>query len=251
MPGRAGEIAGVEPQLLGEFSSRRADIRRHMYEVGARSGRGGRVAWAATRPAKAPSRAYGDVAAEWERRARAAGESPEWRFERGRSHRAGGRPALDEHRFAEVISLTPHGGARRRDVVAAFGAGALDGVRADPLERLVDQWLPTGSVGVAEPLRSRRSVVPANHLLRALGPRPLHPEDHELWRGAAQAIDAYRDRWELGRSAEALGEVNPPDVAALPALRLADLVRTRRHLNDVLTRLGRHEAVAVELGLGR
>ena len=54
VPGRSAEIVGVGPQLLGEFSTRGADIRRHMHEIGARSGRGGRVAWAATRPAKAP-----------------------------------------------------------------------------------------------------------------------------------------------------------------------------------------------------
>ena len=41
------------PHLLGEFSTRGADIRRHMHEIGARSGRAGRVAWAATRPDKA------------------------------------------------------------------------------------------------------------------------------------------------------------------------------------------------------
>ena len=55
-PGRSAEVVGVRPELLGAFSTRGADIRRHMYEAGARSSRGARVAWAATRPAKAPQR---------------------------------------------------------------------------------------------------------------------------------------------------------------------------------------------------
>ena len=50
-PGRA-EIEGMAPQLLGEFSSRAADVRRHAFERGARSALGRHVAWAATRPDK-------------------------------------------------------------------------------------------------------------------------------------------------------------------------------------------------------
>ncbi len=249
--GRTAEITGVGPHLLGEFSSRGADIRRHTYEVGARSRRGSRVAWAVTRPAKLPGRAYGDLAMDWERRARAAGGPPLRLREVGRTAGGAEHPALDEHHFAAVISLTPHGGARRRDVVAAFGAGALDGVPAGSLEQLVDAWVPAGPVGVAEPLQPRRAVVPANHLLRTLGPRPLRPDDHELWLGAARAIDAYRERWGLDRSPEAFGAVSTPEVASLPPVRLADLVRTARHLHSVRTRLGRREPVAVELGLGR
>ena len=51
-PGRSAEIAGIPPEVLGELSSRGADIRRRMHETGTRSARGRRVAWAATRPAK-------------------------------------------------------------------------------------------------------------------------------------------------------------------------------------------------------
>ena len=56
-PGRTAEVAGVGPELLGAFSSRGADIRRHLDEAAVHSGRGARIAWAATRPAKAPARA--------------------------------------------------------------------------------------------------------------------------------------------------------------------------------------------------
>ncbi len=77
LPGRTAEIAGVAPELLGEFSSRGADIRRRVYETGARSGRGRRVAWAATRPAKSPGLDYAEAAREWRRRARDAGGPPQ------------------------------------------------------------------------------------------------------------------------------------------------------------------------------
>ena len=71
-PGRTAEIVGVPVAVLGEFSSRGADIRRRLYEVDGRSSRAGQIAWAATRSDKGPARAYGDLAVEWARRARAA-----------------------------------------------------------------------------------------------------------------------------------------------------------------------------------
>ncbi len=244
-PGRSAEVVGVRPELLGAFSTRGADIRRHMHETGARSSRGARVAWAATRPAKSPSAPFGDLAARWQLQAAAVGVPLELELRPARSPRA----VLDEHRFAGVLSLTPHGGARRRDVVTAFGAAARDGVSAPAVARLVAQWVPPGPVGVAEPLEARRTVVPADHHLRLLGPRPVDPDDHEVWRGAARAIDAYRDRWGLGRAAAPLG--TPAGLAALPAIRLADLVRTERELALARARLGWREPFTAERGLGR
>ncbi len=247
-PGRSAEVAGVGTELLAEFSSRGADIRRHMYEHGARSGRGARVAWAATRPDKAPGMQFGDLAAHWQQRARAVGGPPQ--PERGRSRRS---PAvLDEHRFAGVISLPAHGGARRRDVVAAFATAAADGATASTLERLVDQWVRPGPPGVAEPIAQRRAFVPANHHLRALGPRPVDPDDHAVWLGAARALDAYRDRWGLAQAPEPLGLTSTSQgLAALPAQRLADHVRTEHVVAAARSRLGWREPVKVELGLGR
>ena len=178
--GRAAEIAGIPASVLGEFSSRGADIRRHLYEVGAHSSAAGRVAWAATRPDKGSTRSYGDLAAEWARRAVAAGPGLE----------LGARPGrrlVDEHAFAAVISLTPHGGAHRRDVVRAFGAGAPDGIEAGALERLVSRSVAAPTVtarGVAEPLMARRAVVPTNHALRALGtPAPRSRPARSVGRG--------------------------------------------------------------------
>ncbi len=248
-PGRPAEIAGVAPELIGEFSSRAADIRRRIHEVGLHSRRGHQVAWAATRRAKAPQASYRELAEIWTRRAHVIGG---WRGT-DRLQRANLAPALfDEHRFAGELSLTPHGGAHRRDVVAAFGSAATDGIAASSLDRIVAQWVPADSVGVAEPLHRRRTVVPATHHLRALGPRPVDPADHEVWVDAAAAIDAYRARWGVARSPEPLGTGrSPAGLASLPAGRLADHLRITRQLEVARSRLGRREAAAVELGLGR
>lgn len=243
--GRSAEVVGVGPELLGAFSSRSADIRRHMDERGAHSARGARVAWAATRPAKGPGAPFADLAVSWEQRADDVGGRLE--LERGRT--GTGRALLDEHRFAGVISLPAHGGAHRRDVVAAFGAAARQGAPAPILERLVDQWVPPGPGGVAEPLQQRSTVVPANHHLRALGPRPVDPGDHAVWLRAAHAVDAYRERWGLARATAPLGE--SPNLAALPAPRLADHIRTEREVAVARARLGWREPAAVERGLGR
>jgi hypothetical protein len=178
--------------------------------------------------------------------------------------------ALDEHRYAAVISVTPHGGARRRDVVVAFGAAALDGVPAASLDHLTGHWTPSGgSVGMAEPLHPRRAVVPSNHLLRALGPRPSDVGAHDVWMEAAHAIDAYRARWHIGdveragcfdrtQHVDRFDRFDRPDdplgpvtrLASLPAAQLADHVRTTRLLDTARARLGVSAPVSVELGLG-
>jgi conjugative relaxase-like TrwC/TraI family protein len=245
-PGRTAEVAGVGPALLGAFSSRGADIRRHMYEIAARSGRGARIAWAATRPAKTPAAPFADLEALWRQRADDVGGGG-LEVRSGRPPTA--RAVLDEHRFAGVISLPAHGGAHRRDVVTAFGAAACDGATASTIERLVAQWVPPGPSGVAEPLQQRRTVVPANHHLRTLGPRPVDPDDHAVWLGAARALDAYRDRWGLAHEKAPMGE--SPNLAGLPARRLADHIRTEREVAAARARLGRSEPATVERGRGR
>ena len=248
-PRSVPEVVGVPPQLLGEFSSRRAEIRRLRHEQGAGRGRGSRSAWATTRAPKDPAPPYGALVGEWRRRARAAAHVDLTLVRPGVPARDAG--LVDEHRFAAVISLTPHGGARRRDVVAAFAAGAVDGIGAGALERLVDAWVPAGPVGVREPLQPRRTVVPAGHLLHALGARPLDPDAHEVWRGAARAVEDYRARWGLRRSVEALGPASPVALAALPPARLADRTRAQHQLAAARARLGRREPAGPELGLAR
>ncbi len=262
-----GEIEGMAPQLLGEFSSRSADIRRHAFEHGARSALGRHVAWAATRPEKVEGTPFRALAPEWRRRAevaRAAGAAVELTaltgrgLAHGRDAEAGGRGVrgwgkadgggvVDEHRYAGVIALTPHGGARRRDVVVAFGAGASQGAEAPSMERLADEWAPDTGVGVAERVHSRAAVVPGNHLQRTLGPRPVDPAPHGVWLGAARAIEGYRARWGIDRSTvEPLG-ASP--LAALPGDRLADHLRTTRVVDEARVRLGWREPREAERGL--
>ena len=242
------EIEGMAPDLLGEFSSRSADIRRHAFEHGARSATGRHVAWAATRPDKVEGTPFRALAPEWGRRAEAAGgalELPALRTAAGTARAP--RGVVDEHRYAGVISLTPHGGAHRRDVVVAFGAGASQGAEATSLERLADAWAPDAGVGVAERLHSRGAVVPANHLQRTLGPRPVEPVAHGVWMDAAGAIEGYRARWGVERSSdEPLGVSR---LAALPTDRLADHLRTTRRIDEARMRLGWREPRQAEIGL--
>jgi hypothetical protein len=244
----------VPAVLLGEFSSRAADIRRRMHEHGGRSARGARIAWAATRPEKVAAPPYDELAREWMARARNAGVAP-GELEAGLGVSAPVRPALDEHAVAGVLSLTPHGGAHRRDVVTAFGEGAPAGARAPVLDRLVDDWVPDGpgaAVGVAEPLHRRADVSPGSHLLRALGPRPVHPDDHAVWRDAAREVDAYRERWGVGAAPEPLGIPDgPAGLASVSTARLADHVHTAARLDAARVRLGVRRPPVMEIGLTR
>jgi hypothetical protein len=136
--------------------------------------------------------------------------------------------------------------------VTAFGTAATDGAGASVVERLVSQWIPPGATGVAEPLQQRRTVVPTNHQLRALGPRPVDPDHHAVWIGAARTLDAYRNRWGISHEVEPLGDTARFRYrSALPADRLADHVHTERVVASARARLGWREPVTVERGLGR
>ena len=99
--------------------------------------------------------------------------------------------------------------------------------------------------GRAAALEERRGA--GNHLQRTLGPRPVEPAAHGVWLDAAGAIEGYRARWGVDRStAEPLG-VSP--LAALPADRLADHVRTTRRIDEARVRLGWREPRQAEIGL--
>ncbi len=152
--------------------------------------------------------------------------------------------------MAGVLSVTPHGGAHRRDVVSAFATGARQGADGASVDRDVGCWMPGAPVGVAEPLRQRSDAVPGPHLLRALGPRPVDPVEHEVWVGAARTVEAYRDRWDLHRCAEPLG-VPRDKLAGLGPARLAHHLTALRQVEAARARLGRRDPVTVELGLGR
>jgi len=252
---RTPEIVGVSPALLGEFSSRSADLRMYASSFGVRSARGSHVAWAATRPSKKTGTPYDELAVEWRRRAASAAPDLErdlWMRPQNRYPDSGCVAApgsFDEHRFAGAIATTPHGGAFRRDVVKAFAGSARDGVPAGSLDRVTDLWATESRVGVAEALATRQSVVPAHHHLRALGPRPFDPAGHETWLTAARAIDAYRARWGIELAAEPLGADRT--LSSLPAARLAEHLRVERQLDAARMRLGRRAPAEMELGLDR
>jgi conjugative relaxase-like TrwC/TraI family protein len=256
-PGLRTEIRGVSPLLLGEFSSRSADIRRHMAAWGSHSARGARVAWAATRPEKQSGLSFAALATEWGERARSVGVAPaEMRALLASPQRANASASINEHRFGAVLSLAPDGAARRRDIVAAFGTGALEGADAPSIERLTDLWTPARSVrvqvGVAEDIRPLRSVVPGGHLLAALGPRPIDPADHETWRDAAQSIDQYRHRWDVRERSDVLGVgALPSGISSLPTDRLVDHLRVTRHIEVARQQLGRRDPFAHEMDRGR
>jgi conjugative relaxase-like TrwC/TraI family protein len=256
-PGLRAEVGGVSPLLLGEFSSRSADIRRHMAEWGARSRRGASVAWAATRPEKQVGLDFGALSAQWERRARAVG-NPAAEMAAVLAHRAphSAAASLDEHRFRAVLSLSPDGAARRRDVVAALGTGAVNGVQAPRLERLADLWAPTVArheqIGVAEDVQPLRAVVPGDHLVAALGPRPLDPDAHVVWRDAARAVEQYRLRWRVKDGADALGvDRRRVAISSLPTDRLVHHLQTERHVETARQRLGQRAARGLEMERGR
>jgi conjugative relaxase-like TrwC/TraI family protein len=253
-PGGRSEIEGVPATLVGEFSSRSAEIRRYRHETGVRSARGGRIAWAVTRPEKDAAPAYDVLAAQWRRRADHADRAEDLSAALpARPHPA--RATVDEHAFAAVLVPMAHGGAHRRDVVQAFAAAAPDGAPAPWVDQLTASWVrepDTAAVGVAEPLHRRADVLPGGHLLQALGRRPLEPRAHEVWRDAARAIEGYRRRWGLTRAPDAFGLGDPPrQPSTLGAARLADHVRTMYAVDVARARLGRREPPAVELFLGR
>jgi conjugative relaxase-like TrwC/TraI family protein len=256
-PGLRAEIDGVSPHLLGEFSSRSADIRRHMAEHGARSARGAHVAWAATRAPKHRGLDFGQLSAQWEQRARVF-DYPEADMAAVLGRRTVGATEsfLDEHRFGAVLSQTPDGAARRRDVTTAFGVAARDGADAGAIERLTQLWTPPLTrhveVGVAEDNRTLRSVVPGPHLLDALGPRPVDPTRHEVWREASHAIDGYRERWGVAKGADALGVAGlSSGISALPTERLVDHLRVARDVEVACQRLGWRAVRTYEMDRGR
>jgi hypothetical protein len=251
-PDQRTEVAGISPLLLGEFSSRSADIRRHMAQWGSHSARGSRVAWAATRGPKQGDATFAELTAEWERRARAVGAPGLGLAPDLARADAITRPTLHEHRFRATLSRTADGAARRRDLVTGLGAAAMPGAMAPTLERLTDLWLPPSrEVGVAEAAHAPRGLVPGDHLIAALGPRPVDVDDHRAWRAGAQAIETYRLRWGVTRSAVALGAGPEGRLSAFPAARLADHLRTERTVEVIRQQLGWRPPRALEMDRGR
>jgi conjugative relaxase-like TrwC/TraI family protein len=256
-PRLGADVGGVSPLVVGEFSSRSADIRRHMSEMGSHSARGARVAWAVTRPVKQVGIDFAELSSDWERRACAvSGGRAEVAALLGQGGRRAERQFLDEHRFGASLSLTPDGAARRRDVATAFGTAALGGASAQTIERLTELSTPAATaraqIGVAEDTHPLRSVVPGPHVLAALGPRPVDDVDHAVWREAADAIDGYRRRWNVAKGSDALGtDALASGISSLPTDRLIDHLETDRHIEVARQRLGWRAARGHQMERGR
>ena len=239
----SAEVVGVESALRGEFSSRSADIRRHVAETGSQTARGRRVAWAVTRPAKLAPPPFSELAADWNRRARAVGTAP---LTLRASEPSGREAVLDEHGFAAALSETPHGGAYRRDAVRAFATAARDGASGPALERVADLWLPPGGVGVAEPMHRRADVTPGRHLLGALGP-PSCRSRRATGCGVARQLRSSAIA-NAGGSPGARTRLGGEPSASLPVEQLVDHVRTARHVEEARARLGVRQVRQMELG---
>ena len=262
----AYELADVDPLLLGTLSGRAAEIRQRLGTGPAPSSRARVVAWAATRPAKTHDPTPADLRRRWRSLAEDAGLGPPELHGLGR-HRGPatvtGRgsvdpAAVDEHRFAAALMRTPHATATRRDVMAAWAGAVAGGSHTTEIDRCVDALASWGDeVGVAERHRPLAALVPAAHLLRALGPRPASSGALDVWLAAAASVDRYRKEWSIARSGPSghpLGlSGEPGELSRLPARRLADHLATERALADVRRRLGREpvrEAEALERSLG-
>ncbi len=223
------ELGGADPALLAAFSGRAAEIREEAARRGGGSPGSRRIAWAATRGPK-DRRSAAELSADWATRARIGG------LALGRDTVERDTERLDEHRFAAELSAGPPSGVTRRDVVAAWGTAAVAGAPGREIDAAVDHWVPSAAGrGVAEPRLAPAECVPAPHLLRALGPRPVVSDGQTVWRGAAAALDGYRARWGV-TGPEPLGARE--HLAAFPTARLAERVEVARRVREARLELG-------------
>jgi len=251
--GTSHEVAGMDPVVLGGFSQRAAEIRAHLAGRSVRSRRAGRVAWAATRDPKTPSLTAPGIARLWADRAARLGVGP-GALDAVLGHRAGHDPSLDEHRFGTALMAGGPAAIARRDVVGAWAGALGGGATVEDVERCVDQFVPIGPVGVAEPALAPARVTAPPATLRALGPRPASPGPLALWHRAARSIDHYRDRWGEFASTGGPGPGGRPvALHRAPPAQVAEHLAVARSVREARRALGR-EPVRVErevLALGR
>ncbi len=243
------EVDGLPPELLGAYSSRRAEIlgdlagrRRSVTGPDGRRSvhRSSRVAWAATRDPKVAGLDPATLGTRWRARAVDCGIDPDSLAARLGPVARREVPTVDEHRFAALLAQASPDGVARRDAITAW-AGALDrGAPVADVERCCDLLSPWRcDVGVAEERRAPASVSPARHLLAALGPRPASLRLLGTWLEAADAVTRYRDRWGVTDRARPLGdEGSGSALAGFEAHRLADHLATTRMLRDARRVLG-------------
>ena len=203
---QSSEVVGVGPELLGR-----------VLEPGCGHPPPHGRSWGTLEPWR-PHRLGGHPSRQgaWRRRsatswsAGSAGPPPSasrLELEARRAWTSGHRAVLDEHRFAGVHRPPAHGGAHRRDVVAAFGAAARDGVSAPAVDATGGPMGAGGAAGGGRTAPARRTVVPAqpSPARSWVRGRSTPTITRSGWAPPA-AIDAYRDRWGLAQTAEPLGD---------------------------------------------
>ncbi|MGO9455849.1 MAG: MobF family relaxase [Acidimicrobiales bacterium] len=247
------ELTGIDPAVVGAFSTRGSEIRAELAATGRHSAAAARVAWARTRDPKGES-AGAPFTGRWRAQAAAVGwtaaELP------AALHRGAPAPGrLDEHRFAAGLGDPVHGAVTRRQALTAWAGALRGGTPAVDAERCADRLATWGDgVGVAEERRPPSDVVPAAHLLSALGPRPGSPRLLETWHDGADAVARYRARWGVTDRSRPLGtEGSGAVLAAMGTQRLADHLATTRRLEAARRELGREGgrwAGPPDLGLG-
>ena len=150
------ELAGVSPILLRAFSTRRAEIERHMEAAGTTSARAAEVAALITRAPKDSESPLGldqapTLRQRWQARAEDLGLSdPSLADAFSLSHQSGrGDPEVS----AIIASLTSPDGLcaqdssfERRDVVRAVAGSLADGATVGKVEEIADQVLASPDV---------------------------------------------------------------------------------------------------------
>lgn len=242
------ELGGADPALLAAFSGRRAEIAEDLWRHGGGSWRARRVAWAATRPEKGPPIDPMVSRAAWRRRAAAITTMTPQREVPVVLDTDRPRPpaALDERYLAAELALLP--AVPRRAVVRAWAGAVAQGCPAADVEACVEQWWPSDGPGVTERRGAPSAVLAGPHLVALLGPRPARPGAQPVWRRGAEDVERYRIRWGAGALRE-LSEGAARFDTIGPA-HLADLMGTRRRLEEARRRLGRGVPVRPEVARG-
>ncbi len=249
------EVAGIDPVVLGTFSGRAAEIREHLAERGLSSRRANRVAWAATRSPKEHGTGAGTLRRAWRDRAEGSGfGGPEVASVLGRSLVPTG--GIDERRFAAALAEASPSGGTRRDVLGAWAGALRRGAPLGEVEAAVDHWWEHGasSLGVAEPRGTLGVLMPSEHVLRALGPRPSSAAAQPLWRGTAAAVESYRRRWGVDDPQRALGPGPGEGGRTMEARQVVERHAVERELDRTCRRLGRTprpDVPEIERGFGR
>ncbi len=192
-PGRHAEVLGMSPLLIGEFSSRSADIRRHMGTWGSHSARGAHVAWAATRSPKQPAPSCDYLSAQWARRARAIDGEARVREPAGSNSTQGAEPDPRRAPVRRCLVAQPRSGCSPPRCRGRFWRGC-GGRGADGAAPGADRSVGTHH-DAGDPSRRGRRCSPASHCVPGVPPPARTRAAANRSRGArglAQRSSQYR-----------------------------------------------------------